>query len=128
MFPALAAFFCYGVIGWFTKNLYPFSAYSMYASVARMRRSHVPCFRVDGERARLSDWVDFAGFDPDQLLPPRTECTLMWQIHEASRWMREHPGDGDVPVEWGFERVEVHDDGRVTTSFVPVQAGRARRR
>ncbi len=128
---AFAGFSVYGLIAWFTKNLYPFSAYSMYATSAKMRRSHVPSFWVDGERARLSDFVDFQGIDPDEMMPARTECTLTWKVHEARRWIREHPASGGVsPVEvaWGFVRVEVLDDGTVSQEPWVVCTGRARRR
>lgn len=126
---ALAGFVVFAVIGWFVKNLYPFSAYSMYASVAAMRRSHVPKFWAAGEEARVSDYVDFEGIDADAMMPAHTPCTLTWIVHEAKRWVSEHSGTGgDVEVEWGFIRVDIREDGGVDSEKWVVCRGRARRR
>lgn len=128
MIPALLGFLVFGVIGWFVKNLYPFSAYSMYASVARMRTSNVPMFWAEGQQARVSDFVAFSGIDPDEMMPAHTQCTLTWMVHEAKRWVREHPGDGQVEVAWGFVHVVIHEDGRVESEDRVVCRGRAARR
>ena len=126
---AAGGFALFALIGWFVKNVYPFSAYSMYASVAAMKESNVPRLWADGEEARVSDFVDYEGFGPDEMMPPHTPCTLHWVVHEAKRWVAEHRGEGgDAVVEWGFVNVVVGDDGSVRTERRVVCTGRARRR
>jgi len=126
---ALSAFGVFAVIGWFVKNLYPFSAYSMYASVATMRESNVPKLWADGVEASVADFVDYAGFEPEQMMPAHTRCTLSWIVHEAKRHVAEHRGDGgEVCVEWGFVNVLIEDDGSVRSERRVVCTGTARRR
>jgi hypothetical protein len=132
MLYASLAFVVYGLIGWFVKNLYPFSAYSMYASVAAMRDSNVPVFYAAGEEASIADYVAFEGFGSGDMWPEPRRCTLMWMVHEARRWVDEHPaGAGDapeVPVAWGFWRVEILEGGAIARHLEIVCRGRARAR
>ena len=129
---AFAGFLFYLVVGHLTVNMYPFSAYSMYASVPKMNRSGVPTFFVNNREAVLCEYVDFIGINPKQLLPLGMECTLTWMVAEAERWISEHSTSETsrehIDVAWGYQVVTVHDDGQISTEVVITCRGRARKR
>jgi hypothetical protein len=129
---ALGGFIFYFVVGYVTENLYPFSAYSMYASVPGMTYSGVPTFFVKGEVAVMSEYVDFVGLNTKRMMPPEMRCTLSWMVYEAERWIMEHKatetGPTHVDVAWGYRVVSVEEDGSIHTSVEIACRGRARKR
>jgi hypothetical protein len=127
---ALAAALAYIVISLVIGDIFPFSRHSMYASTAMRDKGAVPLMLADDKPAELDDYHRFVGIDPDQLYPSQLPCSLEWQVHEASRWLRDKAaepdsGPGPVKISWGFVILRVMDDGTIQERWRPVQEGSA---
>lgn len=123
----------YGVIGFFVRDAFPFSAYSMYSSTALRPEAALPAFFADGEDARVIDFIAFHGMDPEGLEWKHYPCAHHWMVYEAHRWFGEHPADegteeGPVTVSWGFRVFSLDDDGRMEVRYDALLEGTARRR
>lgn len=122
----------YATVGWYVRDLYPFSAYALYASATDRSSGAVPAFFVNGKAARLIDYIDFTGMDADKVSFVGFECAHHWMVHESRRWIDEHQADEPVgPDEgveavWGFQIFRIDEDGEIHERFEPVVTGRAR--
>jgi hypothetical protein len=114
---------------------FPFSRYSMYASIGRRDHGATPYFKAAGEFVRIDLYGEFLGLELSGMYPQGTPCSLEWQVHEARRWIKQHPApDGPlpspearVPVEFGFRLLWVDDAGHLTEKLRPTLQGTARR-
>ena len=113
---------------------FPFSRYSMYASIGRRDHGAAPYFKANGEFVRIDHYGDFSGLDLEAMYPRGIPCSLEWQVHEARRWIQRHPapagqaeGEAVVPVEFGFRLIWVDEQGRLTMTLRPTMQGHARR-
>ena len=126
---APAAALAYIVISLVIGDVFPFSKYSMYASIGRRDHGAVLYVKADGVFVRVDELVDFHGIDLDQVYPSGIPCSLEWQVHEAKRWLGNHKADapGPVAVEMGFRLIWVAADGKITEKLRPTVRGTARR-
>src|SRR5690606_13597503 len=79
---AAAAFACYVAMAWLVGERFPFSRFSMYASLGTYRQSHVPVFLADGHPAEARSFHRFAGIDPEVIAPGTRICSLNHRIDE----------------------------------------------
>lgn len=125
---ALGALVLYVVISARVGDAFPFSRYSMYASVTRRTDAAVVSVRVGGVETPAARLERFVGLDPEALHPRGYACSQEWVLWEVKRWVAEHlaaEADPDsVPVEIGF-RVLRFDGGALSERFVPLASGRA---
>lgn len=104
----------YFVVSRVVGDRFPFSRYAMYASTAMRSEGGVPSFRADGRDARIDDYVDFVGIDPDAIYPAGIPCSLEWRVREWQRWLRSHQSDvpgaaGPIAIEIGFRMLRVDE-------------------
>lgn len=112
---AAAAFACYVAMAWLVGERFPFSRFSMYASLGTYRQSHVPVFLADGHPAEARSFHRFAGIDPEVIAPGTRICSLNHRIDEDARWIAAHrAGVGEAPgpvmVAYGFVPIRLEED------------------
>ena len=61
---AAVAFGLYVAGAWLLGERFPFSRFSMYASLGRYQESHVPVFLADGRPAEVRSYARFSAIDP----------------------------------------------------------------
>lgn len=131
VFAVLGAALYFGV-SLLVGDRFPFSRYSMYARTANRDNAAAPFFRAAGEDVRMDQYTDFSGLDPRRMRPEVGDCSVMWKVEEAMRWVERHPAPPDAPaegrvaVEWGFHVITVDDDGAVHEEPIIVLRGTAR--
>jgi len=125
-------FAIYWVTAFWFEDAFVISSYRMYSPTADRDHGAMPTFRVEGVQARLIDYHRFSGIDPVQVHWGEYACSHQWMVHEARRWIEEHPDDGSggptVEVDWGFRIFRVSPEGHVSDDYVPIVRGRAAKR
>lgn len=125
---AAAAMVVYMLVSFRVGDRFPFSRYSMYASVRQRTEGAVFSVRVGGVETPVARLDRFVGIDPDALSPRGFPCSQEWVVWEVRRWVGDHLADradaDAVAVELGFRLVRLQD-GRLEERFVPLAAGRA---
>jgi hypothetical protein len=111
---------------------FPFSRYDMYASLGDRKVGAVLAFRVDGNDVDVRRFDRFAGFDPANLLPEDTPCSMEYAVEDARRWMEAHRAAADAPpgpvrLEIGYWWITV-EGGRIVRDFRPIGEAMAWRR
>ncbi len=123
----------YIVVSLAIGDWFPFSRYSMYASIGARDHGAAPYCKANGEFTTVDRLEHFGGFDVAHIYPQGIPCSLEWQVHEARRWIEAHMappdgGPGDVAMEFGFRLIWVDDKGHITEKLRPTLNGTARRR
>ncbi|MFZ5482336.1 MAG: hypothetical protein ACOZNI_36580 [Myxococcota bacterium] len=131
---AVAAVACvvYVAISLVVGDRFPFSRYSMYASLTTRDEGAVLYVR-SGDRFLAPDDLDAVfGLDVPALDPARVPCSQQWAVYEAQRWLASRaapaPPEGAVPIELGWRMLRVDDAGGLVERLAPVTAGVARLR
>ena len=129
---ALVACILYIVISLLVGDRFPFSRYSMYATLTRRQEGAVLYLKM-GERFIAADeLVEIHGLDVPALDPKRVPCSQQWAVYEAQRWLSAHsvktaPKDG-APVEAGYRMLRVEADGSISMRLIPLTSGVGRLR
>jgi hypothetical protein len=106
---------------------FPFSNFNLYSDTSRRTHSAVPVFFADGEPANIWEFDRFSGLSADEFLPQEMPTGLTWMVHEAARWVREHPNEesdlGPVKADYGFRVFAVGKDGCIEEEIQILQSG-----
>ncbi len=112
---ASAAMCTYVLVSLAVGDRFPFSRYSMYASLKGRVQGAVLYVEADGVAVDIARLWRFSGVDPTRIDPRGHPCSQEWAVYEVRRWVAEHleaglplPEEaGRVPVEIGFRLVSV---------------------
>ena len=95
---ALGAFIAVLVGTLLLGETFPFSRFSMYASVGPRTETAVPVFWADGRVVDPKRYERFQGLDLAQVLVPKTlPSSLNYKTDDAYRWISEHLARADEP-------------------------------
>jgi hypothetical protein len=127
---AVAGFAVYIAGSLWLGEFFPFSLFNMYAAIRD--EGAVPVFLAEGRPAKIEEFSSFWGIDTDGMLPEGFQCSLVWEVHEAQRWIEDHrasaPVRKGVRVEWGYRMVRVEPSGELKENIKVVSKGKALRR
>jgi hypothetical protein len=128
----LVAFAIYVIVSLAVGDLFPFSRYSMYASLSGREEGAVLYVRAGERFVAPDELVQVHGLDVPALDPKRVPCSQQWVVYEAQRWLETHsvadPPEHGVPVEVGYRMLKVEGDGTVSMRLAPKTAGTGRLR
>lgn len=108
---------------------FPFSRFAAYARTAQRAEGAALSVRVDGQEARITDFVGFTGFDLGELRRLAARSSQSWELVECERWLVDHAGvaPGPVAVEILVHRYTSGEGGFEAETVVAAR-GAARRR
>jgi hypothetical protein len=124
---ALVACVLYVAVSLVVGDRFPFSKYSMYASLGQRSEGAVLYVQAGACFVSPDQLEAVHGLDVPALDPKRVPCSQQWVVYEAQRWLENHgvdapPADG-VEVEVGYRMLKVEDDGSVSMNLHPVTSG-----
>ena len=129
---AVVAMLLYIAISLAVGDVFPFSRYSMYASLTNRSEGAVFFVRT-GERFIAADELEAVhGIDVPALDPKLVPCSQQWLVYEAQRWLESHlvdaPPEDSVPIEIGYRMLRVEKGGAVSMRLEVLTTGRGRLR
>ena len=106
--PALFAMALYMVIAGGVGEVWPFSRFTMYASIPK--DAAVPMLKVNGKDHFPEEFVDFYGCGAEQIrLPCDIPSRVGWRQDEIGHWVSRHSAEtpGEVDIHFGYQMVIV---------------------